>query len=548
MAGRIPLLVALAILGFGLVACQPKTAQRGPCPAGQRCLEFGNSVDPTTLDPQKATAVNEATIIRELFDGMFTDGPNGAPVPGVAERWETSPDGLVWTFHMRREFWSDGEPVTARDFVFAYQRMLDPKSASEYAYLLYVLKNAAAVNAGNAPLEAVGARAIDDHTLQLTLDHPAPYLPQLLKHQAFYPIPEHVVRRWGDAWVDPSHLVGNGAYVLTQSRLGDLIRVVRNRRFVGADKVCFDQVTFYPTNDAITAERRVLRGELDVNAAIATNRVPHLRSLPQSANFVRTSPYLSSYYLIFNQHDPGPLKDVRVRLALSMAIDRDFIVDRVLRAGRASTSFVPPNVAGYVPAAERPHPVWAEWPLLRRQAAARQLLADAGYAGKRPKFQLKTSNLQSALIQAVQADFRDIGVDLNLRQEDGIIMFQSYRTRDFQLGFAGWIADFNDPLTFLGLMKSDTGAQNYGDYRSAAYDALLDQADHEPDGAKRARLLARAEQMMLNVANIAPIYQSVSTNLVSPQITGWVDNESDVHPIRYLCRNAAAPARPVPPP
>jgi oligopeptide transport system substrate-binding protein len=541
----------MALASLGLAACQPKTAVRAPCPAGKLCLEYGNGADPISLDPQRITATNEAAILRELIEGLYADGPGGEPVLGVADKPpQVSPDGLVWTFHLRPEVWSDGVPVTADDFVFAYRRILDPKTASSYAYLDYVLKNGQAVNAGKAPLEAVGAKALDAQTLQLTLEHPAPYLPQLLKHQAFFPVPEHVVERYGDAWSQPGHFIGNGTYKLVDWKLSDYVRLVKNDRFRDAAHVCFDQVNFYPTTDVISAERRVLRGELDISNGIQSSRVRFLRADPKSAPFVHISPYLGTSYLIFNTEDKGGPQDTRVRQALSMSIDRAFITDKLLGAGQTPTaSFVPGLIAGYVPVgAPHPKPYWADWPLAARQAEAKRLLALAGYGPAHPlKVQIKGfQNYGSTLLmQSIQSDWETIGVRADMRQEDGIIALQSFEIRDFQVGMVAWIADFDDPMTFVTLMKSDTGAQNYGDFKNPAYDALLDKADHEPDGAKRAQYLAQAEQMMLDTADVAPIYNMVNLNLVNPNITGWADNASDIHPIRYLCRRDAGSKAPM---
>jgi oligopeptide transport system substrate-binding protein len=554
MAGRLSLLIIIAALaGLALGACRPSTGVRPPCPAGKLCLEYGNGADPISLDPALLQATVEAAVDRELIEGLLADGQDGAPVPGVAERWQTSPDGLVWTFHLRPEVWSDGVPVTANDFVYAYRRILDPKTASSYAYLVYVLKNGQQVNSGKAPLEAVGAKALDDHTLQLTLEHPAPYLLELLKHSAFYPVPQHVVERWQDTWTKQGHFVGNGPFRLVAWRLSDYLRIEKNPLYYDAAKVCFDQVTFYPTNDVVSAERRVLRGEMDVNNGIQSNRVKFLRGRAQSAPFVHSHPYLATYYVIFNQRDVAPLKDGRVRQALSMAIDRTFITDKLLGAGQVpTTAFVPAIITGYLAAgARRPAPYWAAWSLSRRQAEARRLLAAAGYGPARPlKLELKMSNSPGAQLvpEALQADWKNIGVQVGERPEDGIIVFQSYDIRDFQLGMAGWVADFNDPLTFLGLMKSDTGAQNYGDYKNAAYDALLGKADHEVSAVARANYLAQAEQMVLDDADIAPLYNSVNLSLVNHHITGWTDNAEDIHPIRYLCRDDAARGAAPPPP
>lgn len=543
MAAR-PLLVVAAILsvGLSLSACQRQT--RAACPAGERCLEYGNGADPISVNPQLATATNEAAILRELFEGMFTDGPDGAPVKGVARSYEVSPDGLVWTFHLRPEVWSDGQPLTANDFVFAYRHMLDPKTGSSYSYLLYVLKNGAAVNAGRAAPETLGAKALDPETLQLTLEHPASYLPQLLKHQSFFPIPEHLVRRWGEKWATPGKLVGNGAYLLKEWKLGDYLRLEKNPLYAGAASVCFDRVDFYPITDSIAGERRALRGELDINSGISPSRVARLRANPGWARYVRVHSYLSTGYVIFNTHDVAPLRDVRVRQAISMAIDRHFITDKIYQGvGQIpTTAFVPVGIAGYVPPSQRPKAYWADWSYGQRQAEARRLLAAAGFGPGHPlSLEFKTINSPTSLevIQSVQSDLKSVGVETTIRLEDGIVALQSFQSRDFELGNVGWIADYDDPMTYLGLMKSDTGAQNYGDYKNPAYDAQLDMADHEPDAAKRAQDLAKAEQMMLDDADVAPIDTGVNLNLVDPRITGWVDNDVDIHPIRNLCRNDA---------
>ncbi|MEO8114086.1 MAG: peptide ABC transporter substrate-binding protein, partial [Phenylobacterium sp.] len=266
---------AALALAVALAACQGKV-QRPPCPAGQVCLEYGNNIEPLTLDPQKSNLVEEFNIIGDLMMGLTTDGPDASVLPGMATAWEASPDGLVWTFHLRPAQWSDGVPVTADDFVYAYRRILDPKTASIYAYLVEILKNGKAVNAGKAGPEAVGVRALDPRTLELTLEHPAPYLPGLLKHLSFYPVPRHVVEKYGDDWVKPGRYVSNGAYRLVSWRLGDHVQVVKNPRFWDAARVCIDRINYYPTPDAVSAERQVQGGELDLNTNFQSNRLAHM--------------------------------------------------------------------------------------------------------------------------------------------------------------------------------------------------------------------------------------------------------------------------------
>lgn len=527
-------LLALALL-TGLSACQP-AAQRPSCPAGQACLEYGNNTEPQTLDPQKANLVDEASIIGDLMEGLTTDAPDATPVPGAAESWTVSPDGLVWTFRLRDAKWSDGVPVTADDFVFGIRRTLDPNTASIYAYLLYVIEGGQAANEGKAPLSSIGVKALDPKTVQITLEHPAPYLLELTKHQSFYPAPRHVVEKYGDAWVQPGHYVSNGAFKLVSWRLGDRITVVKNPQYWDARNVCMDRVNYYPTPDVVSAERRVARGELDLNTRFQSNRIERLRkTLP---GYARANVGLSTAYLSFNTHDYAAFRDIRVRRALSMAIDRDFITGKLMRAGQTPAySFVPSITAHYLKQ-DFPRLRWAGLSFEARQAEARRLLAEAGYSAKRPlRIAILTANNTDSLLlmEAVQADWRAVGVEVKLEQNESGVAFAQYRNRNFQVGSMSWVGDFNDPVTFLGLMKSDTGAQNYGDYKNAAYDALLAQADQEPDEAKRAALLAQAEQRMLDDEGMLPMYFAVNRNLVNPRITGWVDNAPNFHRARWLC-------------
>jgi len=534
-------LLLAGLMAFSLAACSPKGPSRPPCPQGAVCIEAGNVSEPATLDPHKSTGTWEERIISSLIVGLTDAAPSGKAVPGMAERWETSADGLTWTFYLRDATWSDGVPVTADDFVFSLRRILDPKTASEYASLLYLIKNAQPVNEGKAPPDVLGVRAASPKVLEIVLEHPAPYLPQLAKHYTMFPVPRHVVEKLGDAWIKPGAYVSNGPYVVTAWKLGDYVQLAKNPRFYEADKVCVDQIRFYPTPDATMAERRVLRGELDMNADMQSNRIAFLRE--KAPAYVRTHTYLAVTYLAFNAAEPA-FKDRRVRLALTIAIDREFIVSKLFRGGQtAAYTFVPPGVAGYEQANA---PAWAAWPLERRQAEARRLLTEAGYGPKRPlKVEIKHRNTPdpSLYLPAVQADWKAIGVDARLVQNEVQIAYAAYRARDFQVADAAWIADYNDAMSFLYLQQSATGPQNYGDYNNPAYDALLAKADAEPDAKVRAGYLAEAEKVMLADAPIAPIYFYVNKNFVAPKVTGFVDNIVDQHRARYWCVAPTPPSR-----
>ena len=526
-----------------IVAGCDKHGGRTPCPAGKLCFEAGNDADPTTLDPPRTELTTEANVIDDMLIGLMTLDAASKPIPGMATSWTTSPDGLVWTFHLRDAVWSDGVPVTAGDFVFGFRRLEDPRTASDYAYLFYLIKGAEAVNTGKAAPETLGVAAPDPRTVRITLTHPAPYLLQMLTHQISFPIPEHAVKRWGDAWVQPGHYVSNGPYTLASFKLGDRVVLNKNPRFYDAANVCFDRVSYYPTPDVVSAERRLRAGEFDLVIGFTSSRARFLRRPDQIPTYVHTSPWLGLTYLTFNTHVPA-LADKRVRLALSMSVDRDFIAGKLLGAGQPPQyGFVPVGTANYTPI---PNPAWASWPLARRQAAARRLLADSGYTPAHPlKIGLKYPNGGDFTLipPALQSDWRAIGVRTSLSPVESQIFYQDMNVRDSQVGLAAWIADFNDPLTFLGLFRSNAGTQNYGDYKNPAYDDLLTRADDQTDLKARAALLEQAERLPMDDVNAAPIYGYATRDLLDPNVTGWVDNLPGFHMKRWMCFKDAAARR-----
>lgn len=529
-------LLAAAAAAALLTGCGDSGGGRPACPPGKLCMMIGNGAEPATLDPAKVTGTWENNIVGDLFEGLVTEDAAGESIPGAALSWTTSEDGLVWTFKLRDANWSDGVPVTADDFVFALRRLQDPATASEYAYLLNVIQGAQEINAGKAAPDTLGVRAIDPKTLEIRLTHPAPYLLGLLSHSTAYPVPAHVVRRLGEAWVRPGNMVGNGAYTLSSWALGDRVRLVKNPRFHDAANICLDELYFFPTQDYVTAERRVLQGELDTHARTYANRIAYVKQ--RAPDYIRTHLWLTNQYLMFNAENPK-FKDIGVRQAVSMAIDREFIVHKVRRAGEAPAyGFVPPGIANY-PNAARVR--WADWPFEKRQAEARRLLAEAGYGPGNPlRFELLHRAIEHQPIwPAIQADLKSVGVEVELVGMESQVAYAAFRSRDFEMGDVGWVADFNDPVNFLELNRSSTGAQNYGDYRNPRYDALLARADQEPDANRRAEFLREAEQMVLDDMPVVPLIFGPSSNLVHPDVTGFVDNVEDDHRHRWMCfRNA----------
>jgi len=521
-----------------LAACQ-RESHRPACPPGDLCLLYGNGAEPATLDPAKIDGVWENVIVSQMIIGLTQFGPDGKVVPAIARSWETSPDGLTWTFHLRDANWSDGVPVTADDFVFGIRRVLDPKTAASSAFLDFPIKNAVAVNSGHAPLSSLGVEAPDPHTLVVHLEHPWLLLPQYGAIRSMWPEPRHVIEKWGDAWTQRAHFVGDGPYSLVAWRLGDQVLIRRNPRFWGAHAACFNEVSFYSSPDAISSERRVRDGELDLSTTVQSNRLAYLRRT-RMKDYLHVAPLGGVTYLTFNLHDPA-LKDVRVRQALSMAIDRDFIAYRLLRGGQTPAySFVPPGLPLYGGGART---YWADWPFARRQAEARRLLAAAGFGpGHALHLVIKHRNSPDPLLfmPAIQSDWKQVGVFAQLQQNDVQVAYQEYELHDFQVGDAGWQS--NDPIDMLDLSRSNIGGQNYGFYNNPAYDAELDAAVHALDPAQAALHARKAEQMLLDDAPVAPIYFPASHNLVNPDITQWIDNPLDAHGAHWLCRGPAAPA------
>lgn len=497
---------------------------------GQAILTRGNHQDPASLDPHRISTVYEHNIILDLFEGLTASDAHGKPAPAVAQDWRVSDDGLTWTFKLRPDLtWSDGTPLTAADVVYSFQRLMTPATASQYPYLFYGVVNGAAVNRGAAGVESLGVAAPTPDQVTLQLTSPVPYLPELLSNGFAAIVPRHVIEEHGDKWTQPGVMVSNGAFALKEWRPQDRVDLTRNTRFREADKVALDAVIYLPTEDQSAALARFRSGGLDTSMEFPTARTPWLKeNLP---NETRIADSLITFYLTFNT-EVTALSDVRVRRALSLAIDRTIIAGRVLRAGeRAASTFVPPSIAGYT------SPIVEVLSSDQRRTRARLLLSEAGYGPGNPlrlTFSVSSAEDRRRIAAAIAAMWKPLGVEVTLNNTEGKVLFSKLRTGDFEVGYAGWAADVNDAANFLAILQSQASTSNYARYRNPAYDALLAQAAASADLARRAALLAEAEALMLADAPIAPLFHGVSKNLVAARVTGWVDNAKDVHPSRFL--------------
>jgi oligopeptide transport system substrate-binding protein len=496
-------------------------------------LRRGNLAEPTSLDPQKISGTWESNIVSDLFLGLTTYDAHGNTVPGAAERWEQSEDGRTYRFYLRAGLvWSDGTPFTADDVVFSFRRLLDPMTAADYASNLYILVNGREANAGQAPLDSVGVRAVDAQTVELQLINPVPYILELFTHASTYPVPHHVVKAHGAGWARPGVMVSSGAYVLKSWEPQKLIKIVKNPRFYDAANVAVDTVYFYPIEDSQTALKQFRNGQLDMNNSFPSRQFGWLKT--HMPNEVKVSPMAGVYYYAFQTERP-PFNDARVRRALTMTIPREAITEKVLTYGIIPAySFVPPGIANYPQSAAMD---FKDWPWEERVEQARKLLAEAGYGPHNPltvtlSYNTDKDHKKVALVAA--HGWKQIGVRTHLINSEAKVHYNSLKVADFQVARAAWIADYNDPENFLFLMASSTGQLNYSRYVNPAYDALLRRAAVTLDLAERADILRQAEAIAMQDLPVAPIYFYVSRNLVHTWVKGWHANVNDVYLSRYL--------------
>ena len=520
--------IALAALAaLGLAACSPAPPHAG------MTLNRGNMGEPKSLDPDYVDLQLENNIVGDLLVGLVTEDREGEPIPGAALRWETSADGNTWTFHIRPHLWSDGTPVTAHDFAFAWRHILDPRTASNYAYMLWIVRNAEAISNGKLPPAALGIETPNDATFVVHLEHPAPYLPQLLTHETTYPLPAHVVEKYGARWATAEHYVSNGAYTLKDWYPGDHITLVKNPRFYDAANVEIETLDYFPTLDSDAALRRLRTGQLDTQNPLPALQIEWLRA--HMPNAIQVHPYLGIAYILANFSRP-PLGDVRIREAISLAVDREAIVSKVYRLGETPAyGMIPKGIVNYP---WSPSLDFVDLPYAARLAKAQGLMAAAGY-GPRKRLALTFETIADPdakrLAAAVQAMMKRIYIDLEIVQTDIQIHFSNLQQHNFDLAGSSWVADFNDATNFLDLLRWNGGKNNnYGNYRNPAYDALLDEAAQQTDIQKRGAMLREAEQIAMNEYAWIPVRFLVTRDLVQPYVKGWVSNVRNINRTRWL--------------
>lgn len=528
-SARLPLALLGLFSAWLLGGCSPRETRVDEGLRTQT-LHLGNGAEPQDLDPQICTAYTEYNVLLALFEGLTViDEASSKAVAGTASHWEQSDDGLVYTFHLRPEArWSNGDPVTAQDFVFSYQRILSSGLAAEYAYMLYPLANAEAFNAGRlTDFGQVGVKALDAHTLQLTLGAPTPYLLALLAHQAWFPVHPDTIRKHGrpdergTRWTRPENFVGNGAFALKVWEPNSRIVVEKNPHYWNASVNRLNGVVFYPNENIATDESAFRAGQLHVTYDILPDRIEHYRRT--APDQLRVDPFLESYFIRFNVTRP-PLNDVRVRRALARAIDREAIANTLLSGSRLPAHhFTPPDTAGYTATARVPTDF----------DAARALLAEAGFPNGRGfpilNLQMNTDAINAKVLEAIQAMWkRELGISVTLSNADFRVYLDQMRTLSYDLSRARWIGDYNDPNTYLDMFVTG-GGNNQTGWSNPNYDRLIAEAGRTSDAVRRFALFQEAEAILLNEVPVAPVFFGTRTFLIHPSVKGWVPSLLGIH-------------------
>jgi oligopeptide transport system substrate-binding protein len=519
---------AALLLGSLLLGASPALAEM--------VLHRGNSGEPQTLDQAQTSIDIEAFIVKDLYEGLTVYDANGKIVPGAAESWKISDDGTVYTFKIRDNAkWSDGSPVTAEDFIFSMQRVENPKTAAGYANILYPIKNAEQINKGALPVDQLGMKAIDDKTLEITLERPTPFFIELLSHQTALPINKASFEKNGADFVKPGKMVSNGAFKLLDHVPNDHLTVVKNENYWDAANVKLDKVIFYPLEDQAAAVRRYEAGELDLVYNFSSDQIARLKAADPKQ--VHVTPAFATYYYAFDTRTP-PFDDVRVRQALSMAVDRDFLAHDIFNDSKMPIySLVPPGLQNY---GEPSKADFASMSQLDREDKAVALMKEAGYGegGKPLNIEIRYNtnpNHQKAATAVADMWKKVLGANVTLMNLD-ISAHYAYLQEGgkFNVARAGWTADYADAENFLNLNVSGNKTFNYGHYNNPEFDALMKKSYEERDPAARSKVLHDAETLIMRDEPIAPLVNDANFWLVSSKVHGWGDNGNNEHLSKYL--------------
>ncbi len=514
----------LALLAFCLAVAGGCARRETAADAGIRdgTLLVGNAAEPADLDPDVITSFTDSNIDYALLEGLTSiDEKTALPVPAAASSWEASSDGLIYTFHLRLGMlWSDGEPVTAGDFAYSFRRILTPIFGAKYSYMLWPIRNARAFNEGQlADFSQVGISAPDPLTLRLVLERPTPYLPALAAHTSWLPVNPRTIARFGgmtdrgSAWTRPGNFVGNGPFVLSEWVPNARIVAVKNPRYWDAAHVRLNRIVFYPVESFDTEEHDFRAGQMHVTYSLPVSKIAGYRGMDPPR--LRVDPWLSTTYLTINVTKP-PLDRLLVRRALALGIDREAITRDVLSGTAIPTrSLTPPGCAGYTPKAE----------VSDDFEQARRLLAQAGYPGGAGlpviEIQAFSEGSTTRVLEAIQSMWRrELGVRVTITPLEQKTLYENQQSLNYQIGTAGWVADYPDPSTFLNQYVTE-GGNNWAGWSDREFDRLVAESERTADNGRRYELFQRAEAILLGQAPIIPLYLLPRIYLIHPAVRGW---------------------------
>lgn len=508
---------------------------RGPV-AG--VVRKANGAEPKTLDPHRAEDVTSSNVLRDLFEPLVGEAPNGSLIAGAASSWQISDDGKTYRFEIDPQArWSNGDPVTAHDFVFSLRRSVDPATGSHYAMILAPIKHAEAVIKGELPPTELAVKAVNDRSLEIELEAATPYFLGLLTHSTAYPVHPSSVQQLGSEFTQPGKLISNGAYQLAEWQVQAHIKLAAQPHWRKAHGI--NTVYYLPIEDQEAALKRYRADEIDYNDSLPLGKCEWVRE--QLSDDLETHAYLGTYYFGLNTTRP-PFNNAAVRQALSMAVDRELLINKILKCGQIPAySWVPPNVNSY----QQQQPGWAGWTQAERDQKAKALYAAAGYSADNPlQFELlyNTSEGHKKIATVLAAMWKQkLGVEVSLRNQEWKVFLNTKRNQaKTQMFRAGWIGDYNDAYTFAEILLGGHGMNDQG-WDNSEYNALLAASTAETDLAKRQQLLQQAEQILLAEQPIIPLYFYVNNSLVKPWVKGYQGNVMDHH-FSYRWSIEATPA------
>ena len=527
-------LVYLAFIAAAVAVMWQYSTAPVPDEPAASVLHRGLSSDPESVDPHKARSTQAGDVLRDIGEGLLTYSATGELLPGTAESWQVSDDGLTYTFTLRDNArWSNGDAVTAEQFVYSLRRLVDPATAAFYAGMLGDVKNASAIIAGEMDAAELGVEAVDNTTLVITLERPVPYLLALLTFPSTFPVHPESIELHGEQFTRAGNLLSNGAYKLDAWEPGSVLSLSRNEHYWNNDATAIDEVRHHVITQEMTELNRYRAGELMVTSTVPSDSFAQVQS--QLGDQLHVAPYLGVYYYGFNLTQP-PFKDnPGVRKALSMGIDRKVLVENITGRGEAPAySWVPPGVNNYEPRLLS----YAGLSQDERNAQARRLLAEAGYGPDNPlEFELRynTSDDHRRIALAAQAMWKEnLGVEATLVNEEFQVLLANMRAAQVtQLFRSSWIGDYNDAHTFLNILESGN-ASNMPRYSNEDFDSLMKRAAEQGDLNHRRLYLEEAERELLDDHAVIPVYFYVSKHLVSPLVQGWGDNVLDYHYSQHL--------------